>query len=250
MLQPILIQGQMAIETEYLFSHIHKNKEERIHNCTFVYGEIDGYPVVASNGHYAEVNAAMATTLAILKLNPLLIINQGTAGGHREDLKVGDVVLAKEVFNANSHKANFRPLGKGSDPFAWEEFPVDVWKEEKATPRISYSPDERLQAIALKALEGKAKVGTIASGDMWNEEMDRIKMLRKQHDSYCEEMELFAVAQVADNFDVPWIVLRVISNNVTNGGVYDPKVGDNAQKDALEAASAIIKALKDGSLIL
>ena len=72
--------------------------------------------------------------------------------------------------------------------------------------------------------------GVIASSDTWNNELDQIKFLNENFGSVCEDMETQSVAQVCRNADVPFIGIRVISNNITSGESFLPsavEVGQN-----------------------
>ena len=43
------------------------------------------------------------------------------------------------------------------------------------------------------------------------------------------EMEAVAVAQIAQLYAIPFISVRIISNNIMNGGVYDVSVAGRCQ---------------------
>ena len=243
-MKPILIQGQMDIETNYLFSVMENPAISELGNAVYYSGELDGYPCVMMNGHFGQANAAMNTALAIQKWDPCMVINQGTSGGHADDMYVGDVVLAKKVVNFNSYRTPVRKRGEGSDSLLWETFQMDIWVDGRPLETMEFLPDTKLYSLAL-SMEGvhgtfKVKSGVVVSGDCWNEETDRIQFFRNRYDSVCEEMELFSVAQVCAAMHKPWVGFRVLSNSIVTNGKYTPEAGVNAQRIAVDFARLVI----------
>ena len=86
--------------------------------------------------------------------------------------------------------------------------------------------------------------GVIASSDTWNSELDRIKDLHDRFGTTVEEMEAAAVAQIAGMVQIPFLGIRVVSNNITNGEPYDPKVGEACQDFVYEVVKAYIGKVK------
>ena len=80
--------------------------------------------------------------------------------------------------------------------------------------------DEGLLAAARRVKDGyrKGRVvdGVIGSSDTWNSELDRIQWLHDRFGTTVEEMETASAAQVAGLFHIPFLGIRVLSNNITN----------------------------------
>ena len=248
-MKPILIQGQMDIETNYLFQVMKEPTISELGNAVYYSGTLDGYPCVMMNGHFGQANAAMNTALAIQRWDPCIVINQGTSGGHSADMYVGDVVLAEKVVNFNSYKTPARKRGSGSDSLLWEPFQQDIWVDGKPLETMEFLPDAKLYSMA-RSLEGnhgdfKVKSGVVVSGDCWNEEWDRIQLFIDRYHSACEEMELFSVAQVCAAMHKPWVGFRVLSNSIVTNGRYTPEAGVNAQKIAVAFAKRVISEYAD-----
>ena len=143
--------------------------------------------------------------------------------------------------NASNFKTPFRAKGEGSAPLEW--LPMDLLASSgsagegdsaKDAERIRYylgSPELIAAAHAVKHEYERGKVveGTIASGNFWNNEVDRIAWLHNQFGTSTEEMETAAAAQVAEAYGVPFVGIRVLSNNLTNGGHYDPTTATDCQ---------------------
>ncbi len=78
--KPILIIAAMDVEFDLLKDKLQNLKISKINKYDFYEGTIENYPVVICNCLIMSINAAIATTLAIQKYDPLVIINEGTAG--------------------------------------------------------------------------------------------------------------------------------------------------------------------------
>jgi adenosylhomocysteine nucleosidase len=82
--------------------------------------------------------------------------------------------------------------------------------------------------------------GVIGSGEIWNSELDRIQRFHSQYGTLVEEMETASAAQIAGFFQIPFLGIRVLSNNVTNGGTYDAKTGEACQGFVYDVVKAYI----------
>nr|WP_322900104.1 hypothetical protein [Acinetobacter sp. BIGb0102] len=51
-----------------------------------------------------------------------------------------------------------------------------------------------------------------------------------------------SVAQIAHQFEVPFLGIRILSNNITNNGAYDPATGEACQEYTLDVAEQYMKA--------
>src|SRR6185295_15764534 len=87
--------------------------------------------------------------------------------------------------------------------------------------------DEGLLAAARQARDqytkGRVMEGVIGSSEVWNSEIDRIQRFHDAFGTTVEEMETAAAAQIAGIFDIPFLGIRVVSNNITNGGPTTPR---------------------------
>jgi len=248
--KPIVVQGAMDVEIKTLAASLHNATEEHIGGWTFWRGDIDGYPVVISKTQKGMANAAAATAVAAERYQPAAIINQGTAGGHAPALHVFDIVLGVNAVNLGSFKTGYRARGDGSNHAEWD--PLDLMRSEGsagtdpgARTMRRLPGDEGLLAAARSVRDrytkGHVVDGVLGSSDVWNSELDRIQRFHDQYGTSAEEMETAAVAQVAGQFHVPFLGIRVLSNNITNGEGYNPKVGDACQEYVREVVKAYIK---------
>lgn len=248
-LQPIVIQGALPIETESLASRLDNTTTETIGGWKFWKGTYQGYPVIISKTRMGMSNSAAATAIAITHYKPIAIINQGTSGGHDPALNVYDIVVGKYTTNINAFRTPVLPLGGGSDSLKWTEA-FDVLPDDESDPEPiamrKFEGDADLILAAHKAKvnysKGKVVEGTLGSADVWNNELDRIAFIHKTYGTSSEEMEGASVAQIATQFNVPFVGIRVLSNNITNNGAYDPGTGEACQDFVLDVVLEYMKA--------
>jgi len=247
--RPVVVQGAMDLEIKRLAGALEHATEEKIEGWTFWIGTLDGYPVVVSKTLKGMSNVAAATALAAERYHPLAIINQGTAGGHQPDLQVYDIVLGTYAVNLGSFKTGYRPRGRGSNVVEWD--PLDLMRSEgsagqdpSARSMRRFSGDEGLLAAARKARghyeKGRVVDGVIGSSEIWNSEIDRIERFHDAFGTTVEEMETASAAQIAGLFHIPFLGIRIVSNNITNGGKYDAGTGEACQQYVYDVVKGYI----------
>ena len=247
--RPIVVQGAMDVEIRKLATVLEHPTEENVGGWIFWRGTIDGYPVVISKTLKGMSNAAAATALAAERYHPIAIINQGTAGGHVPELHVYDIVLGTQSVNLGSFKTGYRARGGGSNHEEWS--PLDLMRAEgsagmdpNARTIRRFAGDEGLLAAARNVRDhyrkGHVVDGVIGSSEVWNSEIDRIQRFHEQYGTTVEEMEGASAAQIAGLFQIPFLGIRVVSNNIMNGETYDTKVGEACQDYVQDVVKAYI----------
>ena len=245
--RPIVVQGAMDVEIRKLAGALDHVTEEDIGGWIFWRGTLDGYPVVISKTLKGMSNAAAATALVAERYHPVAIINQGTAGGHVPELHLFDIVLGTQAVNLGSFKTGYRARGEGSNHAEWN--PLDLMRSEgsagmdpNARTMRRFPGDEGLLSAA-RAVRGQYRRGhvvdgVIGSSEVWNSEIDRIQRFHDQYGTSAEEMETASAAQIAGLFRIPFLGIRVVSNNIMNGEAYDTKAGEACQ----DYVQAVVKA--------
>jgi adenosylhomocysteine nucleosidase len=250
--RPVVLQGAMDVEVQQLASRLDGVRVEKVGGWTFWRGTIDGYPVVVSKTMKGVSNAAAATTIAAEHYRPTAIINQGTAGGHEPQLHLYDIVLGTYAVNIGAFKTADRADGQGSNFLEWT--PMDLMASDgsaAADPRahtmrrFQGSPELMAAAVSVKSRyrQGRVVQGVIGSSEMWNNELDRVNWLHREYGTSVEEMETASAAQIAGLFDIPFLGIRVVSDNITNGGAYDRKTGEACQAYVYDVARALVGTL-------
>jgi adenosylhomocysteine nucleosidase len=247
--RPVVVQGAMDVEIRKLAGALENATEQQVQGWTFWSGTLDGYPVVISKTLKGMSNAAAATVLAAERFHPIAIINQGTAGGHEPGLHVFDIVVGTDSINLGSFKTGYRARGQGSNFAEWN--PLDLMRAEgsagqdpNARTMRRFHADEGLLAAARRVRgqyrKGRVVEGVIGSSEIWNSEIDRIQHFHDQFGTTAEEMETASAAQIAGLFQIPFLGIRVVSNNIMNDGTYDGKTGEACQEFVSDVVKAYI----------
>jgi adenosylhomocysteine nucleosidase len=209
--------------------------------------------VIVSKTLKGVTNAAAATVIAAERYHALAIINQGTAGGHDPSLHLYDIVIGTSAVNLGAFKSPFRATGAGSNTLDW--VPMDLMASEGSAgndPNVRtvtrFKGDATLLAIAQRVkptyTRGRVVEGVIGSSEIWNDELDRIARFHAQYGTTVEEMETASAAQVAGLLDIPFLGIRVVSDNITNGAAYDPKTGEACEDYVYQVVKAYVGTLK------
>ena len=250
---PVVVQGAMELEIARLVSRLDHVEIETLGGWTFWRGRVDGYPVVLSKTLKGMANTAAATALAVERYRPIAILNQGTAGGHDPGLHVYDIVLGTSAVSLAAFKSPYRPAGAGSSPLDWK--PLALMASEGSAgndPRehsVARFPGDAALLSAARSVKqtytkGRVVEGVIGSSEIWNDELDLIASYRSRYGTSVEEMETASAAQVAGLLKVPFLGIRVVSNNITSGEGYDPKTGEACEEYVYEVVRAYVRTLK------
>ncbi|MCK6264834.1 5'-methylthioadenosine/S-adenosylhomocysteine nucleosidase [Vibrio sp. ZSDE26] len=194
------IIGAMEQEVSILKSAIINCKEINKAGCTFFSGQLEGVDVVVLQSGIGKVAAAIGTTILLDEYQPDVVINTGSAGGFDSTLNLGDVVISTEV---RHHDADVTAFGYEMGQMAGQP--------------AAFTADQKLMDIAEQALtqmEDKHAVrGLICTGDAFVCTAERQAFIRKHFPSVIAvEMEASAIAQTCHQFNIPFVVVRAISD--------------------------------------
>ena len=247
--RPIVIQGAMNTETEILVRALKNPVVYRDLNYLFFAGTYKGYPVVVARTEQGMANAAVSTALAIKKFQPVAVINQGTAGSYLPNLKIGSIIIGDKAVPFFAIKTAYTKQGEGTDLTNHElrgTYTYDA-ATKNFQPYNEYRFDSTLFNIAFAVANGQKKFnamsGTIATSDAWLNTVDYANFLHEKYGALCEEMETAAAAQICENMDIPFIGIRIISDNVTTGEEYNPHVANDCQEFVLLVVDEYIRAI-------
>lgn len=231
-MKKILIISAMAdVELNYLIENLQEKQIIETKLCKFYKGEIYKNEIILCDSKIGLINNASATTLAIEKFKPDYIINQGCAGAISRDIHKSDIVIGTDCINITSINTKFKDEGEGYNLDDWELINFVAGEKDRLIPQNG--SDELIQRI--KKMEdqykyGKVHYGRIGSGDIWNSECDWLIKMNEKYGILCEEMEGIAVYTVANQYKIPVISIKVISDNEILKEEYDRKVSIRAQE--------------------
>lgn len=193
------IIGAMDEEIAFLQAAMTHQKQQQIANVLFIEGEIANQKVVLLKSGIGKVNAAMATTLLIENFQANIVINTGTAGGFSNDLNVGDIVIGSELVHHDVDVTAF-------------DYVLGQVPQLPATFKSNQLLIEATKQV-LEQLELNSRIGLVATGDSFMSNPELIKTtISKFPTMLAAEMEGAAIAQICYQYNIPFIVIRAISD--------------------------------------
>jgi len=241
--RPILIGGAMNSEIGVLVRALKNPVIYKQLNYIYIAGTYKDYPVVISRTEEFQTNAAATTALALVNFNPVAVINQGTSGGYISTLKPGDIIIGERSINTSAIKTEYRAKGAGID--FTQQLLLGDRVYNKDADKFEFCKEMTADSTLLKLAENISDFnvvkGTIGTADGWNNQIDYINFLNEKYGVVCEEMETNAVANICYNSGVPFIGIRVISNNITNDSTFQPQSAEVAQKFVLALVEKYIQ---------
>ena len=195
------IIAAMEEEMKEIKNIIQEIKEEKIYELTFIKGKINDKDIVLVEAGVGKVNAARVTQILIDKFDVQAIINVGSAGSANDELDIGDIVIGQKIVQHDFDITAFgHPKGYISNVGQYVKSDAQLIKKMEQTIN------------KLDSNEFKIKVGTIASGDIFCTELQMKNKIRTKFNADAIEMEGAAIAQVCKLDNIPFIVIRSISD--------------------------------------
>lgn len=176
----------------------------------FYEGTLKGYPVVVVRSGIGKVNAAMCTQILSDAYHVDAIINTGIAGSLNARIDIGDIVLSTDTLEHDMDAVSFGyPLGQ--------------------IPRmnvLSFEADEKLRKLAKAACEEvnpdvKVFEGRVVSGDQFISDQKKKDWLIDNFAGLCTEMEGAAIGHAAYLNNIPYLVIRAISDKADDSASMD-----------------------------
>lgn len=194
------IIGAMDEEVALLRAQIAQCETITLAGVEFYQGTLNGLPVVLMRSGIGKVAAALSTTLLLDHFKPAHVVNIGSAGGFDPNLCVGDVVIGTEL---SYHDVDVTAFG-----YAPGQLPGQP---------LAFTSDPNLVALADDCLHTVAHVqtarGLICSGDVFMADPARVASVRALFPQMqAVEMEGAAIAHVCQQFGVPFVVIRGLSD--------------------------------------
>lgn len=203
------IIGAMHVEVETLKENMANLRETELAGMTFYEGELEQLPVVVVVCGVGKVNAALCVQVLCDCFAVTHIVNTGVAGSLCAELDIGDFVISRD---AMYHDFNCLSLA----------YPVG---QVPGMAAHAFPADEMLIDHAISAAEqvhaGHARVGRVASGDQFVCERSVKEKIIENTGALCTEMEGAAIAHAAWRNNVPFVVIRAISDKADDSAEMD-----------------------------
>ncbi|MBR3401159.1 MAG: 5'-methylthioadenosine/adenosylhomocysteine nucleosidase [Parasporobacterium sp.] len=195
------IIGAMPEEVASLKNALNDKKIRKIADMEFCTGTLDGRKAVVVQCGIGKVNAGICAQILVSVFGVTNVINTGVAGSLDNAIDIGDIVVSVD---AVQHDYDVSPIGfhKGEIPY---------------TGLYAFRADEKLRALAVSA--GKAAApeirifeGRVCSGDQFIASSEQKSRILSDFGGMCCEMEGAAIAQVCYLNQVPFVIIRAISD--------------------------------------
>lgn len=195
----------------------------------FYKGTLMGKDVVVVRSGIGKVNAGICTQILVDLYNVDGVINTGIAGSLNADIDIGDIVLATDALQHDVDATGFGyDLG--------------------VIPRMDNSvfvADERLRKLAKTAClkvnpEINVFEGRVVSGDQFISDKDKKSYILENFKGYCTEMEGAAIAQAAYLNNIPFLIIRAISDKADDSATVDYPT---FEAKAIEHSVSLVKEL-------
>ncbi len=218
-MQTVGIIAAMDSEMRALADRMQNREEHILAAMPYYTGTLEGVPTVVCCCGVGKVNAAIHTQILIDRFKPDVLIQNGVAGSLSQDVDYFDLIVGNELIYHD----------------------MQTWVLEQFEPlQTLYTADPHLVQIAAQAA-GDCKIGRIATGDWFVQEYTDRERIAAQTNALCVEMEGCAVAHTATLNNVPFVVLRAISDKADGSAHVD--YVDFAQKAADRAVEILLRML-------
>jgi len=204
------IIGAMDEEVQQIVNAMEVEKVESKASMTFNMGKLSGKDVVIVRSGIGKVNAAVCTQILVDDFGVDYVINTGIAGSLKAEIDIADIVISDDVLHHDMDASGFG--------YALGQIP--------RMETLSFKADERLIALAKESCEHVipevgVHIGRIVSGDQFISNKEVKNTIVSNFSGFCTEMEGAAIAQAAYLNNVPFLIIRAISDKADDSATMD-----------------------------
>lgn len=204
------IIGAMEEEVSQIVHKMKDVKKTEIAGMTFNSGSLEGKPLVVVKSGIGKVNAAICTQILATYFKADAVINTGVAGSLKNEINIGDVVISTDAIQHDMDATGF-----GYEPGVIPRMKTSVFAADNNL--IKMAEDACKSAVP----EIGVFKGRIVSGDQFITDKATKDRLIKQFKGYCTEMEGAAIAQAAYLNNIPFLIIRAISDKADDSASMD-----------------------------
>jgi len=239
------IISAMQEEMQTLLDNLQEKNTFTKGKRTYYQGKLFNTSVVLVFSRWGKVASATTATQLINDFDIDEILFTGVAGSIRDNVNIGDIVIGKNLYQ---HDMDASPL--------YQKFEVPLlhksYFETSTTLRkrlnqaskqfiANYTDHINLEkAVSFGITNATVHISDIASGDQFiSENTVATKLIKELPSVSCVEMEGAAVAQVCYEYEIPFAIIRIISDKANDNSHIDfPKF---AQEIASHYALGILE---------
>jgi adenosylhomocysteine nucleosidase len=213
------IMGALDEEIKMFKEEMKITRVDTIAQRVFYKGVMENKDVVIVKTEVGKVNAALTTQLLIDKFGVEKIIFTGIAGGIEPKVAPGDIVISTQLTYHDF--GTITPLGFSLfdfSPILADSVLIEIARV--ASEKIDFPPLPK-EITGDESNIPKVFLGTIVTGDQFIASSKKRKWLRKKFKAYAVEMEGASVAHVCKANDIPFVIIRSISDLADEGARID-----------------------------
>jgi len=232
-----------------LLQEVLQGKEKKIATATFYEGNIGNLEVILVHSGIGKVNAAIATQILISEFKVDYVINTGIAGSLDPSLNIFDIVCSIDAVE-HDVDASYFGYKKGQIPQTKSPFfPSDPYLAQLMLKAFSSIKDDaKVQGRFSSDDANIVKhinlvMGRIASGDIFVTDKGMKEKLNKEMEAICVEMEGAAVAHTCVANNIPYLILRCISDLADKENLIMLSYDDFSKKAAFLSSRIVLKLL-------
>lgn len=214
------IMGAMPEEIDSVIQLLDSVEQSATAGRTYFTGRINSITTVAVISGWGKVAAAATVSTLIHKFYITELIFTGVAGALNEDLQIGDIIIGSRLLQ---HDMDARPfIPRYEIPQLKKTFfecPLPQLSTATAAVQSLLENKSLHSLIAEETLlefnitSPRSYTGDIASGDQFfSDKQRKQQLLQELPGVLCVEMEGAAVAQVCYENEVPFTIIRTISD--------------------------------------
>ena len=219
-MKTIGIIGAMEVEVAILKEKMEDVRIIKKASMDFYEGILAGKKVVVVRSGIGKANAGICAQILADVFSVDAIINTGIAGSLNKNINIGDIVLSTDVVQHDMDATGFG-YRKGQIP----QMPVFFFNADDNL--------RRLAAEVCKEVNPDIQVfeGRIASGDQFVCDQDVKNRIVSEFSAYATEMEGAAIGQAAYLNEIPFLVVRAISDKADGSAQMDYSEFEKAAVD-------------------
>ena len=219
-MKTIGIIGAMEVEVAILKEKMEDVRIIKKASMDLYEGILAGKKVVVVRSGIGKVNAGICAQILADVFSVDAIINTGIAGSLNKNINIGDIVLSTDVVQHDMDATGFG-YRKGQIP----QMPVFFFNADDNL--------RRLAAEVCKEVNPDIQVfeGRIASGDQFVCDQDVKNRIVSEFSAYATEMEGAAIGQAAYLNEIPFLVVRAISDKADGSAQMDYSEFEKAAVD-------------------
>ncbi len=176
-------------------------------------GEFQDVEIVLAQCGVGKVNAAICTQMLIDLYQPARLVFSGVAGGLLPNMRVGDLIVASHLIQFD---VDLTAFGRRHGELPEKDRMIH------SDPDLIQNATEAFDAV-FKGDDGDPNlmIGTVVSGDRFVQDTDTLRWLQREFAALATEMEGAAVGYACQINDLPFVVVRGLSDTANESAPED-----------------------------